>query len=161
MAFPFFSLPGEIRNLIYRELLVLPQPIDICFTSETPIKLAYHAAPLLIANVSCRNINRQFKLHPGILHANRAIHHEATWFLYSENQFRFYDNYRIVSMIGFIQRHFLEVISLKNANYLHQLNIPFPRFYPISRNDSPDTEQEAHFRLYEYTEHSVGSCLVD
>jgi len=59
--FPFTRLPAEIREKVYRELLVSPEVVDIDFKKPN--------------------------LHPAIMRTCRAVLHEAHKILYDENTF--------------------------------------------------------------------------
>jgi len=61
VPFPFLSLPAEIREIVYRELLVSPEVVDIDFQKQN--------------------------LHPAIMRTCRAVFHEAHKILYDENTF--------------------------------------------------------------------------
>ncbi|KAF2474039.1 uncharacterized protein BDR25DRAFT_340666 [Lindgomyces ingoldianus] len=69
--FRFQGLPGEIKNQIYRELLLTNIPLQLI--QSHPVWPDLH--------------DPGYKLHPTILRANRQIHQEAASVLYGENTF--------------------------------------------------------------------------
>jgi len=73
----FFGFPAEIRVKIYRELLVLEEPI--VFVAERCGDA--HLSPLLLS--------RRYELCPNLLRVNKKVHSEAITLLYSENRFQF------------------------------------------------------------------------
>lgn len=75
----FLGLPSELRNMIYKELLVLDSPIDYMFG---------------------------LSLSTAILYTNRLINRESSWILYAENCFDFagLDHARVSSFLDQIGR---------------------------------------------------------
>ncbi|KAF2472846.1 uncharacterized protein BDR25DRAFT_11861 [Lindgomyces ingoldianus] len=65
-TFPFLRLPSEIRNMIYRELLLCTYPLIMFFRSAFWFENSTRA-------------------YPAILQSNRQIHDEAAAVLYGEN----------------------------------------------------------------------------
>lgn len=65
---PFFALPAEIRNRIYRRLLLSGEP------------------PYTFIDAEPASILKRY-LHPAILRTNRQAHTEASSILYGENTF--------------------------------------------------------------------------
>lgn len=120
----FYSLPSEIRNKIFEELLVLSQPItlDMC-TDDSHDLYAVSPAPNLNTSASlsfCRTL----------LLVSKRMHSEASFLLYSRNRFRLKDS---VSTIGdeaqsAILASFFDRIGRQKASFLHHICIAFPAF---------------------------------
>lgn len=73
---PLLLIPGEIRNKIYRHLLVSPSQILLMNTDSGP--QAYHdEGPQLLS------------IHPALLGTCSKIYHEAITILYEENSFSY------------------------------------------------------------------------
>ncbi|KAF2175294.1 hypothetical protein K469DRAFT_611191 [Zopfia rhizophila CBS 207.26] len=70
-AFPFEQLPAEIRNNVYRDLLII----------KFPMMLVHDRPSFPDLDVP------SFTLYPAILCTNKKIHNEAAAILYSENTF--------------------------------------------------------------------------
>ncbi|OBT46512.1 hypothetical protein VE00_03338 [Pseudogymnoascus sp. WSF 3629] len=73
----FFGFPIEIRLMIYPELLVHSEPIDFVVDYGPPSPHQFRL--------------RRYGLSPALLRVNKALHSEASPFLYSNNRFRFSD----------------------------------------------------------------------
>lgn len=110
MPLQFLSLPGEIRNHIYRHALVYDGVIDI-----------RHRKTL------------QGSITAALLRANREIHREALPFLYTENRFALLALNRASAAEV---NHFLDGIGLKNASYMRHIQI----CHPIFRNLGDDAK---------------------
>jgi hypothetical protein len=67
----FLSLPSELRNNIYRLVLLHQEPIGFLTN-----KYRFHTY-------------RRLQHTPGIFRTNKTIHHEASTFFYAENRFDF------------------------------------------------------------------------
>ncbi|MCJ1402140.1 hypothetical protein MMC11_005359 [Xylographa trunciseda] len=106
----FLNLPSEIRNNIYEQLLVLQEPV-VCLNSPW-LGYSYIRA-----------------LTPGLLLANKTVHHEASSLLYSLNRFDFTNctSKHVVS--------FLEQIGRNNANYIRHICVDFPEFHFLDLHD--------------------------
>jgi hypothetical protein len=102
----FLSLPSELRNKIYEQLVVDHEPIDPRFGH-----------------------NLQYKLTPGLLRANKIIHREASSLLYAQNRFDF-----TVSISEDVAS-FLEQIGRNNATYIQHIYIRFPQFFYLDLHD--------------------------
>jgi hypothetical protein len=99
----FLSLPGELRNKIYEQLLVLEEPIT------------YPGNQWGTGNLSHR-------LTMSLLLANKTIHREAISLLYAQNQFDFTScDLEHVAM-------FIDRIGHDNARYIQHVSIDFPNF---------------------------------
>jgi hypothetical protein len=112
MPISFLSLPPEIRNEIYKYIVVQREPI-ICYTWSSSWELLY---PL--------------ELQAKILRANKTIHHEASFLLYSQNSFRIIQlrRFELGTSEGPSFAAFLKRIGPENASYLQHIVISFPRF---------------------------------
>ncbi|KFY03096.1 hypothetical protein O988_01709 [Pseudogymnoascus sp. VKM F-3808] len=96
----FFDLPGELRNRIY----------ELCLLHKAPLAL-------------WTGFNQRHELSPGLLRANKALHHEATSLFYAQNRFDFtIATPKRIAM-------FLQTIGCKNAGYIQHLYVEFPKFY--------------------------------
>jgi hypothetical protein len=104
MSTNFLSLPSELRNNIYEQLLVLREPI---------------ASP---TNPWLRQSQVQ-ALTPGLLRANKTVHLEASSMLYAQNCFDF------TMCTSEDVTSFLEQIGHKNASYILSICIDFPNFH--------------------------------
>ena len=102
MSLNFLSLPPELRNQIYKLVLLHQEPIT------TP-RFEY-------------NIYREQKLTPGLLCANKTIHREASWLFYAQNRF---DLTRVTPDDVAL---FLETIGRNNADYIRHIYADFPKF---------------------------------
>lgn len=105
----FFDLPGEIRNIIYEELLVFPTVISL-----NRARWSWES--------SCSHIwERLFNplhLYPKIFLLSKKAYHEASSVLYSRNCFDIGNSDLFSS--------FLNQIGSHNSRYLSSLIIPFP-----------------------------------
>jgi hypothetical protein len=122
MPINFFSLPGETRNKIYEELLVLSEPIILEIASDHSHDL-YKVLP-------AGNSHTPGRFCLALLLANKRVHSEASQLLYSRNRFRLQDP---VSMAGYkiqveILTSFLDHIGRQNASFLRHICIAFPAF---------------------------------
>jgi len=97
MSANLLSLPGELRNAIFKQLLTDREPVN-------PWHHSYPPRPLT----------------PELLRVNKAIHHEASSLLYSQNCFDLTtcDSERLVS--------FLNPIGRNNASRIQHIYIDFP-----------------------------------
>ncbi|KAL8926572.1 MAG: hypothetical protein Q9208_002899 [Pyrenodesmia sp. 3 TL-2023] len=106
MSSNFFSLPREIRDQIYEPVLLHQEPINPWVDD-----------------------NRQQKLSPGLLRANKTVHREASSLFYARNRFDFTmgtpDD--IASFLGQIGR--------SNVDYIRHINVEFPRFLHLNPGD--------------------------
>ncbi|KAF2252374.1 hypothetical protein BU26DRAFT_517013 [Trematosphaeria pertusa] len=106
----FLSLPSEVRNDIYEQLLVL----------QTPVACPTH--PWL-------GRSQVRVLTPGLLLANKAVHSEASSLLYAQNRFDF------TLCTPEHVASFLEQIGRNNADYIRHIRIDFPDFGYLEPND--------------------------
>jgi hypothetical protein len=97
----FLSIPGELRNIIYKQLLVLEYPIDPLFGSTKLLS------------------------HTELLYTNKQIYHESVSVLYGQNSFDLagYD-FELLA-------RFLNQIGRNNAYYIQCIWINFPRIRDI------------------------------
>jgi hypothetical protein len=104
----FLSLPGELRNKIYAQVLVLEESIDPWSWSQ---KLA---------------------LNPTLLCANKAISLEASSLLYAQNGFDFtkYEFERVAEFLDKIGRH--------NTKHIRRVYIDFPHIEDDATLDLED-----------------------
>jgi hypothetical protein len=116
----FLDLPGEIRNDIYKRLLVAPHRIRLLEDNSGRLVISTwkrHYEPLCTA----------------VLATNRTIHDEATSVLYGWNRFDLvgilYDSmFRWdLGIQDNLVASFLEQIGQRNASFLNHLYIDFPR----------------------------------
>jgi hypothetical protein len=115
----FLSLPSELRNNIYEQLLILHEPIDI----------RPHWCWLFPPGT----------LHPKILLANKTVHREASSLLYAQNCFDF-------SGCGSEKAiTFLYQIGRKNASHIRSIEIYFPSFYALGDPDVIITDDSIRF----------------
>lgn len=102
----FLSIPGEVRNNIYKLILLDQDPIDP--------RLRY---------------DEQQKLTPGLLRVNKVVHDEASSLFYGHNRFDF-------TCLGPHQvASFLEEIGGNNAGHIRHVLIHFPKFRSLNPGD--------------------------
>jgi hypothetical protein len=102
----FLGLPSELRNMTYKQLLMLKDPIDPLFGDQ------------------------KLLLDSAILYTNRSINRESSWILYAQNCFDFAESdYAPIS-------RFLDQIARINAGYIQNIRISFPRIRDIGDNDT-------------------------
>ena len=106
----FLSLPSEIRNNIYEQLLLLQEPI-VCPT-----------CPWL-------GHSQLRALTPGLLLANKTVHREASSVLYGQNRFNF------TMCTSEHVASFLEQIGRNNAHYIWYICVDFPEFRCLDLHD--------------------------
>ena len=106
----FLSLPSELRNEIYEQLLVLQEPIPC------PTHPWYGQFPLRA-------------LTPELLLANKTVHREASSLLYAQNRFNF------TMCTSEHVASFLDQIGRNNANYIRHIYINFPGIRDLGRHD--------------------------
>jgi hypothetical protein len=109
MSANFLSLPSELRNKIYEQLLVLQEPIAC---STHPWRWYSPRA-----------------LHPELLLANKTIHREASSLLYAQNRF----NFTICTSEHVAS--FLDQIGRNNASHIRHIRIDFPVFRYLDQHD--------------------------
>ncbi|QSZ36731.1 hypothetical protein DSL72_006614 [Monilinia vaccinii-corymbosi] len=99
MSTNFLSLPSELRNNIYEQLLVLQEPISITMFWEFQPQ----------------------ELTPGLLRANKTIHGEASFVLYAYNRFdlTFCNPVSFLEQIGRNNASFLLYISVGFPQFEH------------------------------------------
>ncbi|KAL5344435.1 hypothetical protein ACLOAV_010695 [Pseudogymnoascus australis] len=95
----FLDLPGELRNRIY----------ELCLLHKEPLAL-------------WTGFNQRRELSPGLLRANKAVHHEAVSLFYARNRFDF--TIATPKRIAL----FLQTIGRKNAGHIQHLYVDFPKF---------------------------------
>ena len=105
----FFSLPGDIRNNIYRRVLVVPHPLFLF--QDTGSQVVETFAP-----------DRPFRW-PALLYINRQVHDEARVVLYGLNHFTLVET---TQHQGVLLQSFLNCIGSVNAGLLSHLSINFP-----------------------------------
>ena len=110
MSANFLSLPSELRNNIYEQLLVLQEPV------ASPIDL-------------WRRQSQVQALTPGLLRANKTVHFEASSMLYAQNCFDF------TMCTSEDVTSFLEQIGHNNASYILSIYIDFPKFHYLDLHD--------------------------
>ena len=105
MSFSFLSLPREIRDQVYKLVLV-------------------HHSPLKVGRKSSRGLD----LTPGLLRTNKIVHTEASSLFYAQNRFDFTRSSRAV--IGFLRN-----IGPSNAENIRHIYADFPEFSDIHNGD--------------------------
>lgn len=105
----FFDLPGEIRNIIYEELLVYSNVISLDHAWWSWESSFSH---------SFERWSNPLHLYPKIFLLSKKAYHEASSVLYSRNCFDI-GNSNLFSL-------FLNQIGSHNSRYLSSLIIPFP-----------------------------------
>lgn len=113
MPTSFLDLPPEIRNEIYKYLVV--QEEIICCVMKSLLELP---------PAKWKATKRSLLVHVNILRVNKVINHEAKFLLYSQNRFEFINLFRF----GARFEEFLKGIGPKNASYIQHLKIIFPMF---------------------------------
>lgn len=119
LATPFrlLDLPAEVRNQIYREILVLEDAIELNPKSTNPEQ---------DERTRTRRLNRyRYDIQPRLrlLRTNKQIHHEATSIYYGENEFRF------THVQGwYVLAAFLHTIGPENSKLLRSIAIHVPWF---------------------------------
>jgi hypothetical protein len=108
LAISFFTLPREIRNDIYRRVLVVAHPLFLFQDTGSRVETF---AP-----------DRPFRW-PALLYTNRQVHDEASAVLYGLNHFTF--EVEMQHQFGPLQS-FLNCIGPVNAGLLSHLSINFP-----------------------------------
>ena len=110
MSTNFLSLPSELRNKIYEQLLVLEEPI-VCPTHPwRPYSLLQ-------------------MLHPELLLANKTVHREASSLLYAQNHFD------LTTCTFEHVASFLDQIGHNNASYIRLICIDFPDFRDLGQSN--------------------------
>ena len=106
MLVNFLDLPGELRNRIY----------ELCLLHKEPLAL-------------WTGFNHRHELSPGLLRANKTLHHETRSLFYAQNRFDF--------TIATPKRtaSFLQTIGRKNAGYIQHVCVEFPNFYHQEPSD--------------------------
>lgn len=108
----FLSLPSELRNNIYEQLLVLQEPI------ACPTRPWRWHPPL-------RTLHPAF--HPELLLANKTVHREASSLLYAQNHFD------LTMCASEHVASFLDQIGRHNASHIRLIYIDFPRFRDLGQ----------------------------
>jgi len=131
MPIGFLHLPGEIRNPIYKHLLVSSEPIEICVctgdlrrtTPKFPRDRRWELDDSEDDNDKdclCLPPRRGTSVITAILVANRQIHAEANALFYSANHFVVFTS-KTSTLSTFLDR-----IGRQNAGLIRHLSIPFP-----------------------------------
>lgn len=110
------KLPGEIRNRIYRYLLVMEPAIE--FAPKTPTT-TWKVPPKIERNsvMRCKKLNPILRL----LRLNKQVNKEASEIYYGENEFRF------TRLDGWFLFHgFLKTIGMANVCRLSNVTIHAP-----------------------------------
>jgi hypothetical protein len=105
----FFSLPGDIRNNIYRRVLVMPYPLFLF--QDTGSQVVETFAP-----------DRPFRWL-ALLYTNQQVHGEARAVLYGLNHFTLVET---TQHQGGLLQSFLNCIGSVNTGLLSHLSINFP-----------------------------------
>lgn len=116
MSTNFLTLPSELRNIIYSQVLICPRPIE-CYHHLRG--WGFLQAPLTI----------------GLLLANKAISLEAASYLYSQNRFS------LVRCSAVEVSSFFSQIGPVNASNILVLEIELPRVHgPFGDNARLDSD---------------------
>jgi hypothetical protein len=119
MTANFLSLPSELRNNIYEQLLVLQDPI-VCSTHSW--FRSFHLGALT----------------PGLLLVNKTVHREASSLLYAQNRFDF------TMCIPEYVASFFDQIGRNNANHIRHIYINFPSILNLGEHDATLEEDSIH-----------------
>lgn len=114
----FFSLPSEIRNKVYEQVVVHQEPIH----------------PFI-------DYGQPYELTPGLLRVNKAVCYEASSLLYSQNCFDF-----TMSTSDRINS-FFEQIGHNNTKYIKYAYIDFPLFDHLKSHDVTLEDDDAEFLM--------------
>lgn len=118
MTVDFFSLPGEVRNKIYEELLVSSNTIAIFLNITWSLNFRPRGPRIFGTDSDGSGL---LHLYLVILRLNKIVHREASSILYSRNCFQIQNSNILAS--------FLDQIGPQNAGLLRQLVIAFPAFH--------------------------------
>lgn len=126
MPLCFRYLPTEVKNKIYRELLVHTNTIflDITAWSRQPS----------IFGTSSRCYSISLCLYPSILLLNKTVHHEASSLLCSQNRFEIEDSELLTAFLN--QRP-------RNAAFLRHLIAVFPKLQDSGNSGMATTDDES------------------
>ena len=105
MSANFLSLPSELRNKIYEQVLVDQEYID-------PFTLSYLRL-----------------LTPELLRTNSTVCREASSLLYAQNRFNF------ATCDSELVASFVDQIGRNNANHIRHIRIDFPDIPNLGRHD--------------------------
>ncbi|KAL8841976.1 MAG: hypothetical protein Q9176_002913 [Flavoplaca citrina] len=105
MSFSFLCLPREIRDQIYKLVLVHHSPLN-----------------------TWRNSSRRLGLTPGLLRTNKIVLSEASSLLYAQNRFD-------LAMPSDAVASFFRQIGENNGNPIRHIRIRFPEFPDIDHGD--------------------------
>ncbi|KAL2272035.1 hypothetical protein VTJ83DRAFT_1406 [Remersonia thermophila] len=119
------AIPGEIRNLIYKQLLIFSDPIPIFREPSLPSSSSPHKA-----KKARRRPNPVSSVLLPVLLTSRLLHAEAAGIFYSYNTFSLPRSaaHRAPLQVqhNLLTRRFLDVIGPRNAALLRRLVLPFP-----------------------------------
>lgn len=112
--FRLLDLPSEVRNQVYRDILVLDQPIELAPKSTGKHNSRAH-------DVHMKRFKHVIMPRLHLLSTNRAVHAEATSVFYGENEFRF------SNIEGwYILSSFLKTIGPDNAGLIRSIAVHVP-----------------------------------
>jgi hypothetical protein len=133
-VFPFMKLPGEIRNMVYENSLVLPRPID--FWPIIPDDAPRGTDHLTVLRQDVKHINT------ALMQVCRQVNHEATPILYAKNRFRFSDRGGWTILDGFLWH------IGPNVNFLTSLTVTCPQWVgTVIETAYPDMKGEMRLML--------------
>ncbi|KAK8080785.1 hypothetical protein PG997_008603 [Apiospora hydei] len=119
----FFRFPGEVRNMVYRALLVYPDnAILISYERQLSgsIKLTFYD----------RAFGRRNFLEPAVLRLNKQARLEASPVLYSQNHFdlRNVDEFNMAKdrRCEYMLSFFASIIGRDNAGLIRHVTVQFP-----------------------------------
>ncbi|KAF2802378.1 uncharacterized protein BDZ99DRAFT_202143 [Mytilinidion resinicola] len=115
MSVNFLSLPSELRNKIYEEVLMDQEPID-------PWALPYPFQPLTME----------------LLRVNKTIHREASSLLYAQNRFD------LTVHSPELVDSFLDKIGRNNASHIRHICISFPEVRYLDLHDVTLADDSDH-----------------
>lgn len=109
MSMSFFTLPSELRNVVYRLTLRHSRPLN---TSK-----------------SDRQVAKPWEVTIGLLYASKTVHEEASSVFYGQNCFDF------TEQSPFDLQLWLEQIGARNAGYIRHIYLELPRFSPMRHGE--------------------------
>ncbi|KAK3369853.1 hypothetical protein B0H63DRAFT_454087 [Podospora didyma] len=150
----FFKIPPEIRDRIYQELLVSPEPIEShLISSQRPHPLPCFGTPRVRGSKTIRPGSKHRVIVPdcplslAILGTSRRVYSEAIHSVYARNRFRFVRAEYICP--------FLEKIGPGNAAKLRHISMPLPtvkipwslRYLPPLGGNEEENDDNGVWRL--------------
>ena len=138
-AFPLLDLPAEVRNQIYRDVLVLDQATEL-----DPKSTKGKRHDLVVQ--ARHNKRYRYDVQPRlrVLRVNKQVHREASSIYYGENEFRF------TNVSGwYILSSFLLTIGPDNVHLLRSITIHVP--WPGDTRDGVTFPESRNQMMYMQT----------